>query len=87
MVDNRTIVPKSLACLALLLLAPGSLAQSIAGIHVGDPASVLERLNLKPTDTTSIGSMDTVKYKLPNGNDLSVTYEGPAGHIVYIECD
>jgi len=73
--------------LALTLLAPISFAQSIAGIHVGEPASALDKLSLKPTVRDRIGSMDTVKYKLVNGNELSVTYESPTNRIVYLECD
>jgi hypothetical protein len=73
--------------LALTLLASISFAQSLAGIHLGEPASVLDKLNLKPTARDRIGSMDTVKYKLVNGNELSVTYKSPAGRIVYLECD
>jgi hypothetical protein len=73
--------------LALTTLSPISFAQSIAGIHVGEPASVLGKLNLKPTARDHIGPMDTVKYKLDNGNELSVTHESPAGRIVYLECD
>jgi hypothetical protein len=73
--------------LAITLLASISFAQSIAGIQVGEPMSVLDKLNLKPTAKASMGSMDAVKYKLANGNDLSVTYESPAGRIVYLECD
>jgi hypothetical protein len=73
--------------LALTLLASISSAQSIAGIRIGEPASVLDKLNLQPTARAHMGSMDTVKYKLVNGNELSVTYESPAGRIVYLECD
>jgi len=73
--------------LALGMLSSISLAQSIAGIHIGDPSSVLDKLNLKPTARDRIGSMDTVKYKLDNGNELSVTHESLAGRIVYLECD
>ena len=73
--------------LAFTTLASSSFAQSISGIHVGEPANVLEKLNLKPTARDRMGSMDTVKYKLANGNELSVTYESPQGRIVYLECD
>jgi hypothetical protein len=73
--------------LALTLLPTGLLAQSIAGIHVGDPASALDKLNLRQTARATTGSMDTVKYTLANGNELSVTYQSPAGRVVYIECD
>jgi hypothetical protein len=73
--------------LALGMLSSISLGQSIAGIHNGDPSSVLDKLNLQPTARDRIGSMDTVKYRLGNGNELSVTHESPAGRIVYLECD
>jgi hypothetical protein len=73
--------------LALTLLASISFAQSMVGIHVGEPASVLEKLNLKPTARARMPSMETLKYKLINGNELSVTHETPAGRIVYLECD
>lgn len=72
---------------ALTLPATGSFAQSIAGIQIGEPVSALDKLNLQPTARATIGSMDTVKYKLVNGNELSVTYESPTGRIVYLECD
>jgi hypothetical protein len=85
--DARNMFKSFVLALALGMLSSISLAQSIAGIHIGDPSSVLDKLNLKPTARDRIGSMDTVKYKLDNGNELSVTHESPAGRIVYLECD
>jgi hypothetical protein len=73
--------------LLLTVFVSISFAQSIAGIRVGDNVSVLDKLNLKPTAREHLGSTDTVKYKLANGNDLSVSYGSPAGRIVYVECD
>ena len=59
----------------------------MAGIRIGEQASVLKKLNLEPIARDRMGSLDTAKYRLANGNDLSVTYETPAGRIVYLECD
>ena len=73
--------------LAQILLASISFGQSIAGLHVGEPASGLNKLNLKPTANDQTGPRESVKYTLANGNELSVTYENPPGHIVYLECD
>ncbi len=71
----------------LAVLAPTSFAQAIAGIHVGDPASVLEKLNLEFVARARLGSMKVVKYRLADGNEVSVTYASRTNRIVYIECD
>jgi hypothetical protein len=73
--------------IVLILVSVNSSAQEIAGIHVGESVSALDTLNLKPTAKTKIGSMETVKYTLASGNELSVTYDGPTNRIVYLECD
>jgi hypothetical protein len=71
----------------MALLVPFSHAQTIAGIHLGDSASALEKLGAKPAVRETHGSMETVKYELANGNDLSSTYDRVANRIVYLECD
>lgn len=73
--------------LALAILPCASVAQSISGIRVGEPASSLEKLHLKPVATDHVGSMETVKYNAANGNELSVTYDRASNRIVYIESD
>lgn len=71
----------------LVVFASASLAQSIAGIKAGDPPSVLESLNLEPVAREGSGAMKIVKYKLANGNEVSVTYNSRANRILYVESD
>ncbi len=73
--------------LSLATLAPTSLAPAIAGIHVGDRTNALESLHLTPTARETVSSMETLKYQLANGNELSVTYDSTKNSVVYVECD
>jgi len=75
------------AVFVLALISQNMFAQEISGIRVGDPPSVLQKLGLKPIATDDQASKKAVKYKLANGNELSVTYDGRANKIVYIESD
>jgi hypothetical protein len=71
----------------LMVFASASLAQSLGGISIGDPPAVLERVNLETIARAGTGAMKTVKYKLANGNELSVTYNSRANRILYVESD
>jgi hypothetical protein len=71
----------------LTLLPWNSFAQSVSGIHIGEPVNALDTLKLEPTAKEKMGSMESVKYRLVNRNELSVTYDGRANRIVYLECD
>lgn len=84
---NLAITSIKALLLALALAAPftSAQAQSLSGIKVGDPPSVLEKLNLEPLATEEHGAMKVVKFKLPNGNELSVTSR--ENRIIYIEND
>jgi hypothetical protein len=75
--------------LALALAVPFTFAQaqSLSGIKVGDAPGVLEKLNLKPLAREERGAMKSVKFMLPNGNELSVTYNSRENRIIYIEND
>ena len=60
-------------------------SQSLVGIKVGEVSSKLTRLG-SPTDTGSYKGMSLQRWKLPNGNELSVTLDSE-GKIVYLESD
>jgi len=80
-----------LKLVSFLLLTPSFAiplsAQSVAGIEVGDPPTLLDKLNLKAVAHVTQGSTDSTKYVLPNGDELSVTSDSQAKKIVYVEHD
>ncbi len=71
----------------LIWFATASTAQTIAGIRIGEPPKVLDKLNLKPTARETQGSKETVKYRLADGDDLSATSDSHTNRILYIERD
>jgi hypothetical protein len=73
--------------LALAVPAPFAQAQSLSGIKIGDAPSVLEKMNLEPLAREGRGAIKMVKYKLANGNELSVTYNSRENRVIYIEDD
>lgn len=80
-------IKASVLALALAVLFTSAQAQSLSGIKVGDPPSVLEKLNLEPLAREEHGAMKVMKFRLPNGNELSVTYNSQENRIIYIEND
>lgn len=73
--------------LTVTLLFSTAFAQSLSGIKVGDSSTVLEKLNLEPLFMEGHGAIKMVKYRLANGNELSVTYNSRENRIIYIEND
>jgi len=59
--------------------------QALAGLKVGDASGTMTRLG-PPAETDSYKGMSLQRWKLPNGNELSVTV-GKEGKIVYLESD
>jgi hypothetical protein len=73
--------------LTLLVAGTAAQSQSLWGIKVGDPPSVLEKINLEPLFREGTGPIKIVKYRLANGNELSVIYNSRENRIIYIEND
>ena len=71
----------------IVLILPKASGQSISGIHVGDSRTAVEGLKLKSTAKENQGSTEATKYKLANGNELSVTLDTQKNRVVYIEVD
>lgn len=62
-------------------------AQSLQGIQLGAPPSTLETISLKSIAREGLANIKISKFKLANGNDLSVTYDSKLNKILYIESD
>ena len=71
-------------CVLMQLSVAG--AQSLASLKIGDDATRLSLPGSTATSNNAYKSMTVRKWKLPNGNELSVT-ASPAGKIVYLESD
>jgi hypothetical protein len=72
---------------AILSFPVGLASQAIAGLQIGDPSSAIDKLYLKPIAQASQDSMETRKFKLADGDELSVTFDSRADKIVYLERD
>lgn len=83
--------PKRYVVITVLLIIQLALAecsaQSLNGVRIGDPASTLQALNLQQISRAGEAGIKVTKFKLPNGNELSVTYDSRADRILYIEND
>ena len=63
-------------------------AQSLSGIHIGDPFTATERvIGFPPWNSERSGPYTIAKWRLGDGNSLSVTAKSGTGEIVYIETD
>jgi hypothetical protein len=62
-------------------------AFTFAAIFVGDAPSILEKLNLESLARQGRGAIKMVKFRLANGNELSVTYNCRENRIIYVEDD
>jgi hypothetical protein len=74
------------AC-ALVFAAARGHSQSLSGIEIGDPFTVTQRIGFPPSRTERAGPFTVAKWKLADGNSLSVTARSETGKIVYIETD
>jgi hypothetical protein len=57
------------------------------GVRIGASAKSLQKLKIKQIDRSGSGAIKMTKWALPNGNDLSVTYNSVTDRIVYMEVD
>jgi hypothetical protein len=57
------------------------------GVRIGAPIATLQKLGLKPIDRSGSGSVKVTKWRLDNGNELSVTYDSVQDRILYMEID
>jgi hypothetical protein len=81
------ILLKALTALALAAFPISAVsAQSLSGVRIGDNISVTARIGYPPTARNQSGPFTMRKWKLEDGNDLSVTTTS-GGTIVYIETD
>lgn len=64
-----------------------SIERAFHGVRIGSSAKSLEKLKLKQIDRSGSGAVKITKWMLPNGNNLSVTYDSVKDRIVYMEVD
>lgn len=57
------------------------------GVRIGAPIATLQRIGLQPIDRGGSGAVKITKWKLDNGNELSVTYDSVQDRILYMEVD
>ena len=72
---------------AAMLSSQAGVCQSMSGIRIGDDISSLSQLNTEAIAQQTIGPHTALKFELPDGNTLSVTYRTSTGKIVYLETD
>lgn len=77
----------SVALFAASLLCAGAHAQSLGGVDLGAPPSSLADLAMKPLAREGKGAIKMSKYALPNGNEISVTFDSRQNKILFIELD
>jgi len=87
MIFNSLITKLLTLAFTFTLLCSIASAQSLSGIKIGDAPSVLEKLNLEPLAREGHGAIKMVKFKLANGNELSVTYNSRENRIIYVQND
>jgi len=57
------------------------------GVRIGAPILTLQKLGLKPIDRSGSGAIKITKWRLDNGNEMSVTYDSVQDRILYVEID
>ena len=62
-------------------------AQSMSGLRIGDDISTLSKIGSEPIAKQAMGPHTAIKFELPDGNALSITYRDSSGQIVYLETD
>jgi len=67
------------------LLRHGVLAQDMTGLEIGDGASALASIGSEPVTKQESGPFTIMKFRLPDGNDLSVASVRRTNRIVYLE--
>jgi hypothetical protein len=83
--------PLELKAAAAVVIAAGVLfgipaqAQSLSGIKVGEQVSSGSKLNARPLPSKSMDAHEARRWKLPDGNRLSVAADPETKRIVYAE--
>ena len=80
--------PIAIAVVVIAAIAGAAVrAQSLSGIKIGDPPVAVLKIGLDPIARNRSGPFETVKWKLIDENELSVTVATQTNRIVYIEND
>jgi hypothetical protein len=69
----------------MFVATPAAQAQSLSGLQVGDDSARVQTLG-DPNDTGTYKKYALRKWRLPNGNDISVSVQDD-GKLAYIETD
>jgi hypothetical protein len=72
------------ACVGVLFGTPAH-AQSLSGIKVGEEIASARKIDATPLPSKSVGPHEERRWKLPNGNRLSIAAELETNRIVYVE--
>src|SRR3712207_5178375 len=75
----------AIAAVASVLFGTNGQAQSLSGIKVGEELSAAAKINAKPLLSKSVASHDERRWKLPDGNRLSIAADPETKRIVYAE--
>jgi hypothetical protein len=75
----------AIAIAASVLFGISAQAQSLSGIKVGEAISSVSKINAKPLPSKSVASHEEQRWKLPDGNRLSVAADPETKRIVYAE--
>ncbi|ANY82827.1 hypothetical protein BB934_31830 (plasmid) [Microvirga ossetica] len=82
----RRLDLKAIAAVAAgVLFGTSAQAQSLSGIKVGDEISSASRLDARPLPSKSVDPHEERRWKLPDGNRLSVAADPGTQKIVYAE--
>ncbi len=75
----------AIAVVAGVLFGTNGQAQSLSGIRVGEEISSAAKINAKPLPSKSVASHEERRWKLPDGNRLSIAADPETKRIVYAE--
>jgi hypothetical protein len=75
----------AIAVAAGVLFGTSAQAQSLSGIKVGDEISSVPKLDARPLPSKSVDPHEERRWKLPDGNRLSVAADPETKRIVYTE--
>jgi len=77
--------PAAIAIVASVLFGTSAQAQSLSGIKVGEEISSVSNINAKRLPSKSVAPHEERRWKLPDGNKLSVAANPETKRIVYAE--
>jgi hypothetical protein len=75
----------AIAVAAGVLFGTSAQAQSLSGIRVGEEVSSASKIDARPLPSKSVDPHEARRWKLPDGNRLSVAADPETGRIVYAE--